>query len=662
MDLTTENQAYYNNQETVIIPKTTSTIPAGYFRNSNVKKVYIPRNIKKIESGAFSDCACLETLSFPEESELEYIGSYCFSNCKNLKSINVPKNAFLDYCAFFNCPSLMDKNGYVVINNILFGYFNNETIVSCPHGIEYVSGLSFGVPSYLEQVYDNSNIREIHFPSTLKEIYGWAIPNSVIKVVVPNSSILTDGSIIEANADKIPIPYRYRLAGSKKQLRKSEYDKQYVLKHDHLDRISASAASIVLESSIYLEMIIIDKSINCIPSLFEGKKYKEVLIEEGPQRVGEDAFLETNIKTLKLPNSIRIIEEGAFALCTELENIHLGNVEEIYDYAFEGCESLKELYLPKSIKMIGKDVFVGCQSLKKIYIPACFQFDTALLPSNDCKIIEYSENQEDFACDNNAFNELNALIGLKTVKNEINELIALVKFQQKRKNMGKRINAQSYHLVFTGNPGTGKTTVARIVANIYKELGLLSSGHLIETDRSGLVAGYVGQTALKTQEVIEKALGGVLFIDEAYSLQSNSNEDYGHEAITTLLKAMEDNRDDLVVIVAGYEDKMESFIHSNPGLESRFSTYIHFEDYSSNEMVEIFKLMAKQEEMILAEGVEEELNIMFDNVIKSKDWNFANGRTVRNYYEQVIRNVAKRVDSRENLGEEEFDTITINDL
>lgn len=237
--------------------------------------------------------------------------------------------------------------------------------------------------------------------------------------------------------------------------------------------------------------------------------------------------------------------------------------------------------------------------------------------------------------------ELNSLTGLDTVKEEISDLIYIVQNQQRRKQQGLKIPALSLHLVFMGNPGTGKTTVARIIARIYKCLGLLSKGHLTETDRSGLVAGYVGQTAIKTKEVIDKALGGVLFIDEAYTLSNGDNNDYGQEAIDTLLKAMEDYRDDLAVIVAGYDDLMDEFIHSNPGLESRFNRYIHFSDYTAEQLLQIFMSLSEKNQYRLSKDAHEALMTYFASV-KASD--IGNGRGVRNLFEKVVTQQAKRTE------------------
>lgn len=258
--------------------------------------------------------------------------------------------------------------------------------------------------------------------------------------------------------------------------------------------------------------------------------------------------------------------------------------------------------------------------------------------------------------------ELESLIGLTSVKKEIQTLTNFIKIQQEREKQGLKSSSLSYHCVFTGNPGTGKTTVTRIVADIYKELGVLRKGHLVETDRAGLVAEYVGQTAVKTNKIIDSALDGVLFIDEAYSLIGGGENDYGKEAIATLLKRMEDDRDRLVVILAGYTKEMKDFIDTNPGLQSRFNRYIEFPDYTAEELYQIFELNMKKFDYRLADGAKEQLMQYFEQAVANKDKNFGNGRFVRNTFEKVLEHQANRLASVSNLTTEQLSEITIEDL
>ena len=258
--------------------------------------------------------------------------------------------------------------------------------------------------------------------------------------------------------------------------------------------------------------------------------------------------------------------------------------------------------------------------------------------------------------------ELNSLVGLETVKKEVKNLMNLVKVRKLREENDLPVPPMSFHMVFLGNPGTGKTTVARLVSGLYAAIGVLSKGQLIEVDRSGLVAGYVGQTALKTQEVIQSALGGVLFIDEAYSLSSGGENDFGREAIETLLKAMEDHRKDLVVIVAGYTGPMEGFITSNPGLESRFNRYFYFPDYNGEQLMEIFRIQCRKNSYTLTPEADAEALKMFTQLYEERDENFGNGRDVRNCFEDMIVRQSNRVAAMENPSKEDLVTVLPQDL
>ena len=258
--------------------------------------------------------------------------------------------------------------------------------------------------------------------------------------------------------------------------------------------------------------------------------------------------------------------------------------------------------------------------------------------------------------------ELNALIGLERVKDEVKQLVNFLKVQQLRKAKGMSMLPVSRHLVFYGNPGTGKTTVARLLSQIYRALEILSVGHLMETDRSGLVAGYVGQTAIKVKEIVNKALGGILFIDEAYSLSSGDGEDFGREAVETLLKMMEDHRHDLVVVVAGYTTKMDEFLSSNPGLRSRFNKFIYFEDYTAEQLKQIFQSFCKKADFKLTPAAEERLASVFNRLTALRDETFGNARAARNLFEATISKQANRIVSLPEINEEVLSTIDATDI
>lgn len=258
--------------------------------------------------------------------------------------------------------------------------------------------------------------------------------------------------------------------------------------------------------------------------------------------------------------------------------------------------------------------------------------------------------------------ELDSLIGLDEVKMQVASMVNVVKIREECKKRGIKRQDMSYHMVFSGNPGTGKTTVARLLAEIYHDMGLLSKGHLVEVSRKDLVAKYVGHTAVQVQDILKKAKGGVLFIDEAYSLASHSDNDFGHEAIETLIKGMEDNRDDMIVIVAGYPSLMQEFLDSNPGLSSRFSKTIYFTDYDADELTEIFKKFCKENNLKTSKAVIDAVHKYMESEVAVKNKNFGNARMVRNYFEQCMINQANRLSKKDKVSDAMLCNLTQEDI
>jgi len=252
--------------------------------------------------------------------------------------------------------------------------------------------------------------------------------------------------------------------------------------------------------------------------------------------------------------------------------------------------------------------------------------------------VEFSKNELDTILE-----ELNSLVGMENIKSDIHSLINIINVNKLRTKEGLPEQKLSLHSVFIGPPGTGKTTIARILSNIYHSLELLPENNFVETDRSGLVAGYVGQTAIKTDNIITQAKNGILFIDEAYTLKrSNSDNDYGQEAIDILLKRMEDFRGNLIIIVAGYETEMNYFINSNPGLKSRFNRYFYFKDYDSTELTEIYRRIAEKSGFILKDEALKTLHSLFEKLCSAKDDKFGNARLARNIFEKTFEKHANR--------------------
>jgi len=272
--------------------------------------------------------------------------------------------------------------------------------------------------------------------------------------------------------------------------------------------------------------------------------------------------------------------------------------------------------------------------------------------------VDENESLED------VFAELNELIGLRNIKDEIKTLINFLKIQKLREEKGLANSSRGLHMVFMGPPGTGKTTIARLISRIFKHLGILERGHLVETDRAGLVAGYIGQTALKVDEVVKASLDGVLFIDEAYALSRGGGDkrDFGSEAVETILKRMEDYRKRLVVIVAGYPNEMEDFIKSNPGFQSRFNRYYTFDHYKPQELLAIFKIFAKKADFQLSDDGEEKLMFIFEELYEKRNDSFGNARVARNLFGECVERQANRLVKIAPLTKDILMTITEEDI
>ena len=258
--------------------------------------------------------------------------------------------------------------------------------------------------------------------------------------------------------------------------------------------------------------------------------------------------------------------------------------------------------------------------------------------------------------------ELDAMIGLESVKKEVRSLSSFIQINNLRRKLGLRTPVISKHLVFTGNPGTGKTTVARIISRIYYTIGATAKKKFVEAGRADLVAGYIGQTALKMRDVIDRARGGILFIDEAYALASDSKNDFGKEAIDTLISAMENERDNLIVIVAGYEEPMKKFMKMNPGLSSRFNRYIKFGDYQTEDLMAIFSMFCDENEYFLSADAEVRLDKYLHDIYEKRDEDFGNARTVRNIFEKIITCQAERLMSVKDVNNDMLVELTVEDI
>jgi SpoVK/Ycf46/Vps4 family AAA+-type ATPase len=385
--------------------------------------------------------------------------------------------------------------------------------------------------------------------------------------------------------------------------------------------------------------------------LFEKLQGKDMIEALSIERIN------TFVKSEKFDENIEIIKEASlFDLGKEYENEFL--LPSILKRMEHKHFSNSGAFMSRVASMIAKADGTVSEEEKKVLTKIN---DKLYNPKKKLKGVTQTEvNENETLADVMA--ELNELIGLDTIKTAVQELANFLKVQKLREAEGLKTVNNSLHSVFMGPPGTGKTTVARIVARIYKHLGYLEKGHLIETDRTGVVAGYVGQTALKVEEVVNSSLNGVLFIDEAYSLANRNKKDFGNEAVEVLLKKMEDHRDELVVIVAGYPDEMKDFIESNPGLQSRFNRYFTFDHYKPSELIGIFELFCKKNDFQVTEDAREKLTFIFDKLYEQRHKSFGNARTARNLFEKIIEYQANRIVAIPEITVEILKTITEEDI
>ncbi len=409
--------------------------------------------------------------------------------------------------------------------------------------------------------------------------------------------------------------------------------------HRHLSYYGLEACGLVLTTSQLQPDFhgnLLDNDYEALESAYRQSVYKDVAEQLNTMTFGSlDSFMESAAhKSLLFPAFLKSLDNPVFDEYATM----------LYRFA---------TIISKADNIVSEEEE---KILKKIY-----QLTHNPAPDKKKHAAHISKGVENESIDD-VLSELNSLIGLNAVKSEINTLINFIKVQRAREESGLKSSSLSYHIVFTGNPGTGKTTVARIVSRIYKHLGILTEGQLVETDRSGLVGEYVGHTAVKVNKIVDSALNGILFVDEAYALVGQNKDDFGKEAVATLIKRMEDDRDKLVLILAGYTKEMETFIDTNPGFKSRFNRYITFPDYEPEELFAIFESNCKKLDYHITDPAKVKLKNVFEKAFSARDRSFGNGRFVRNVFEKTLEKQANRIAAVSGLTKEILTTINEEDI
>ena len=705
----------------IVLPSRLKRIPRGLFYGCiALQTISIPQTVKNIDSSAFSNCSALDNVIIPYD--VDVVEAAVFSSCLALSSIRLsPKTRVLGQGAFYHCESLKGiefPEGLIEISRDAFLGCTGLEQICLPASLNQIGDGAFYKCTRLSsfslatgnQTFATVGHALYHKSSKQLLCYPAGCTNSAIRV--PKGTLSLSEKAFSGNTYLCDIHLPASIAS---------IDASAFFGCDALTNLSIYEQNARYEVN---QGVLFDRFRNRLVYYHTGLTYKTYSIPNGISVIGEGAFARCKLKTVVIPNTVQRIEKRAFSVCKELESMSIpDSVTVMESFVFNGAEKLVDIRLSERLSKITTGMFMLCTSLRSIKIPIqvksieaqafqfCSSLKEAILPrslihiADDafdyCESLLFVAEKESFAytyavrkkikiadsqtasapetssTDNatgidmeektpsdryeGVDEELDELIGLSGIKDIVKRIVGSVLYQKKRATMGYKTIPMSLHLVFTGNPGTGKTTVARIPARIYKENGVLEKGHLVEAQRADLVAEYVGQTATKTMKKIQEAMGGILFIDEAYTLAKEGN-DYGQEAIDTLLKAMEDNRDRFIVIVAGYKEPMQKLINSNPGLKSRFNMYVDFPDYTADELIEIFHSICDKYDMI----IEDKANTVVEARIKAMEQNkgphFANARDVRNLFESILTRLGARVGFSDTNNRDDIRTIRLTDV